>query len=269
MLDLTTIAGLPLGLDDAGQMVFGPDVVVDESKARLVDELVPVAMEPEACRGNREVAYYMANGVYRRGDAGRLADLPFRYELTLIPERRIGREYVKTFGHIHTPEPQSGLAWCEVCEVLVGTAHFIYQTLDPSEPGATLAYYVEARAGEKILVPPDLDHATINPGPGPLVFSDVVALGIGGNYDRFRATRGAAYYEVVDGGQPRFVANPAYRRVPPLRQVAVRDYPALDLTRDEPLYTAFLRGRAEKWGFLADPRLFASSFRDLAAEIGA
>ena len=223
MIDLKSLSGLPLSLDNAGQIVFGPDVVVEETKVRLLDELTPVALSPEVCRGSREVAYYMYNGVYRQSDAPRLAGVPMRYELTLFPSLRIGREFVKTVGHLHGPEPKSGIDYPEVCEVLVGTAHFLFQTLDLSGPSASAAFLVEARAGEKIVIPPGLDHLTINPGPGPLLFSDVVALGVTGIYDRFKAARGAAYLEVAENGQARFIPNPAYRTVPPLHKVALQD----------------------------------------------
>ncbi len=265
MLDLETLAGLPLSLDDVGQVVFGPDVVVEETKVRLFDELAPVAMTPEACRGNREVAYTMYNGVYRQGDAARLAGVPMRYELTLFPARRMGREFVKTLGHLHSSEPKSGIDYPEVCEVLAGTAHFLFQTLDVSGPSASAAFYVEARAGEKVIIPPGLDHLTINPGPGPLLFSDVVALGVTGIYDRFKAAHGAAYLEIAENGQPRFIPNPTYRTVPPLSRVALRDYPDLRLTRDDPLYTAFVDNRGEKWPFLTDPGQFWPAFPDLEA----
>ncbi len=75
--------------------------------------------------------------------------------------------------------------YAEVCEVLAGTAHFLFQTLDVAGPDATMAFYVEAQAGDKVLVPPGFDHCTINPGPEPLLFSDVIALGVTGIYDRF------------------------------------------------------------------------------------
>ncbi len=267
MLDLQLLSGLPLSLDDAGQLVFGPDIVVEEMKVRLVDELAPVAMEPAACQGCSEVAYYMYNGVYHQDDAAWLAGVLMRYELTLIPPRCMGREFVKTLGHVHAPEPTSGIAYAEVCEVLVGVAHFLFQTLDVSGPDASLVFCVEARAGEKVIFPPGLDHLTINPGPGPLLFSDVVALGMTGIYDRFRATRGAAYLEVVEDGRPRFIPNPAYRTVAPLSKVAPKDYPGLNLTCRVPLYTAFVQGRGENWPFLTDPRRFWPTFPDLEAAL--
>jgi len=257
-------SGLPIRLDEAGRLVCGPEVVIEEVKVRRFDELAPVALEPETCHGRQEPAYYMYNGVYRQADAGRLAGLGLRYELTLMPPLRMGRECVKTLGHRHCAEPRSGLDYAEVCEVLTGVAHFLFQTLDPSGPDASLAFYIEARAGDKVIIPPGLDHCTINPGPEPLLFSDVIAVGVNGIYDRFKAARGAAYLEVVQDGQACFIPNPAYRTVPHLQKVSPGDYPHLRLTRDEPLYTVFLEERGACWPFLADPSQFWAYFPDLA-----
>jgi len=269
MLNLEPISGLPMHLDESGQLVFGPEVVVQESKARLLDELTPVVKTPEACRGSREVAYYMYNGVYRQSDAARLEGVPLRYELTLMPPRRIGPEYVKTLGHLHAPEPKSGLGYAEVCEVLVGVAHFFFQTMDPTGPDAPLAFYVEVKAGQKVLIPPGLDHLTINPGPEPLLFSDVIALGVTGIYDRFKATRGAAYLEVAEDRASRFIPNPNYRAVAPLRQVVWKEHPELELTASVPLYTAFVRNRGKNWPFLTDPARFWDFFPELAETVKA
>jgi glucose-6-phosphate isomerase len=267
VLDLQNVSGLPIGLNDQGLLVFGQGVVVDERGVRLMEELTSVALEPAVCRGNSDIVYYMENGVYQQQDAGRLANVPMRYELTLIPARRIGREFVKTHGHLHHPEPQSGIDYAEVCEVLAGKAHFLFQTLNVTGPRASMAFYVEATAGQKVLMPPGFDHCTINPGPDALLFSDVIALGVSGIYDRFKTAGGAAYLEVSEDGQPLFIPNPTYQDVPPLLQIEPRDYPELELTSDVPLYTAFVRSRGGKWDFLLDPRRFWPTFRDLAAEL--
>jgi glucose-6-phosphate isomerase len=269
MRDLEELSGLPIGLDDAGLLVFGSDVIVDEHRERLLDALSPVVMTPDAARGSGDIAYYMDNGVYDRADAGRLAGVRMRYELTLMPPRTVGNEYVKTFGHIHHKEPVSGLEWTEVVEVLTGTAHFLLQTLDLTGPDADVVYLIEAGPGQKVLLPPGFDHCTINPGDEPLLFSDVIALGVAGDYGRFVATRGAAYLEVNGADGPEMIPNPTYRRVAPLTPVTPRDYPELHLTSTEPLYTVFVATRGELWPFLCDPRLFYPAFPDLRAVFAA
>jgi glucose-6-phosphate isomerase len=257
-----------MSLDDAGQLVFDPTIVVEETRVRLLDELTPVALDQAACQGSQEIAYYMYNGVYHQNDVAHLTGALMRYELTLIPTRQIGREFIKTFGHLHNAHPQSGLTYAEVCEVLVGTAHFFLQTLDVNGPHASANFYVAVSAGEKVVIPPDYDHLTINPGPGPLLFSDVIALEVRGIYDRYRTARGAAYLEVRDEtGEAQFIPNPNYRTVAPLQKLTLQDYPELHLTQDESLYTAFVKGGGltDRWAFLTDPGRFWSTFPDLEA----
>ena len=265
MLDLSALSGLPMQLDDAGQLHFEPDVEIEETRVRLLEELEPVALDPASCQANRAAAYYMWNGVRRREDAGRLAGLPLRYELTLLPPLRLGRECAKTFGHIHNAEPHSGRTYPEICEVLTGVAHFLFQTLDPRGPSADCALCVEVRAGQKLIFPSGLDHLTINAGTEPVLFSDVVALASRGLYDRFRATRGACYLLVDDGAGPHYVANPTYRAVPPLERLQARDYPEIALTTGRPLYTAFVQGRGEGWRFLTEPDCIELDLHSLQA----
>jgi glucose-6-phosphate isomerase len=263
MLNLEAISGLPLTMAETGTLLFGPEVVVDETKTRLLDELTPVALDQAVCRQSQDIAYYMYNGIYRNRDATRLANLPMRYELTLIPPRQIGREFIKTFGHIHNTEPKSGQTYAEVCEVLLGQAHFVFQTLDPAGPEANQAFYVEVNPGQKIIIPPGFDHLTINPGPEPLLFSDVISLEVYGVYDRFRSSRGAAYLEVNgEEGQAKFMPNPHYRAVAPLQALALNDYPQHHLSHHEPLYPAFVQ-HAGQWEFLTDPKRFWLDFPDL------
>jgi glucose-6-phosphate isomerase len=161
------------------------------------------------------------------------------------------------------------LSYAEVCEVLVGTAHFLLQTLDPSGPTADAVFYIEAKAGDKVIIPPGFDHLTINPGPEPLLFADVISLEVFGVYDRFRAVRGGAYLEISgENGLAQFTPNPFYRAVVPLQKIESGDYPELHLTRAEPLYTAFVQEKAENWGFLTNPGYFWSTFPDLKQQYG-
>jgi glucose-6-phosphate isomerase, archaeal len=265
MLDLRKLSGLDLQVGDDGRLVFGPDVVVSDHGERPLGALAGLMEASAVAQDSRDIAYYMDNGVYRRQDADRLAQVPMRYELTLIPPRKVGREFIKTHGHRHFPEPKSGLEHPEICEVLVGTAHFLFQTLDLAGPSAGAAFLIEAKPGQKVIFPPGFDHVTINPGPEPVLFSDVVALGVKGIYERYVATHGAVYLEVEEAGRPVFVPNPTYCHVPPLRRIAAAEYPALRLTDDLPLYTAFVEGRGAGWEFLNEPGRFWAEFPDLAS----
>jgi glucose-6-phosphate isomerase, archaeal len=261
-LDLKELSGLPIRLDKHGFLISDPDVRIDETRTRVLDELTEVYLDQAACRGP-EAAYWMFNGVYVESDRLRLSKSPIRYELTLFPDKFIGREYIKSHGHLHKTEPHSGIDYPEICEVLVGTAHFLFQTLDPQGPSSSEAFYVEVKAGEKIIIMPGYDHLTINPGPGPLLFSDVVALTCGGIYQRFKDSGGAAYLEEEHAGQAQFIPNPKYVALPALRRAVPKEFPQLDLCKGKSLYAAFLENAGENWPFLWKPELFKGLFPDL------
>ena len=261
-MDLRTMSGLPLSIDAQGKLRVDSEVVVDEYRTRVLDELTAVYLDPQACRG-QQVAYEMFNGVYARKDLPRLEGLAVRYELTLFPALLIGSEYVKTLGHIHLPESRSGIDNPEICEVVLGRAHFFFMKLNPDGTSASEAFFVEVSAGQKIIIPPGYDHLTINPGPGPMLFADVIALGVGGNYARMKAAGGAAYLEVEKNGSAAFIPNPRHVSHPPLHQLGVMEFPEIHLTAEQPLYTAFVESRAQDWEFLWRPELYRDQYPGL------
>lgn len=258
-MDLSAISGLPMRLDQVGNLIFDSEVLVEEYRLRVFDELTPVYLDEQSCRGN-QVAYEMFNGVNLQKDQDRVGGLPVRYELTLFPALKIGREYVKTLGHIHVPEIRSGIDHPEICEVLVGRAHFFFMKGNLDEASPDEAFFIEVRAGQKMIIPPGYDHLTINPGPGPMLFSDVVSRDVRGNYERMKAARGAVYLEVEENGVPAFIPNPHYRSYPLLQQKYTREFANLSLTIHKPLYSAFVETCAQDWEFLWRPELFHAEF---------
>jgi glucose-6-phosphate isomerase, archaeal len=263
-MDLRQISGLGLELDDQGNLHLEASLAVEERRFRRLDELTAVYLDQEACRGDR-VAYEMINGVVAAEDVDRLAGLPVRYELTFFPALKIGQEYVKTLGHIHLPERVSGIDHPEICEVLAGRAHFFFMRLNPDGKSAERAFYVELTTGQKIIIPPGYEHLTINPGPGPMLFSDVVARAVGGNYERMKAARGAVYLEVERDQKSAFIPNPHYHSHPTLTQVYPKEFPQIGLVSAEPLYTTFRRTRGEGWEFLWRPETYPQYFPELSS----
>lgn len=258
-MDLSQIGGLPMQLDEQGCLHLDASLAIEERRVRQLDELTPVYLDQIACRGE-QAAYEMINGITADEDSEQLSGLPVRYELTWFPALKIGQEYVKTLGHIHFPESGSGIDPPEICEVLVGRAHFLFMKLNPDGFSAEDAFYIELTAGQKLIIPPGYNHLTINPGPGPMLFSDVVARTVRGNYASIIKAGGAVYLEVERGQAPVFIPNPRYRSHPILRRVYPKEFPQLQLVSGEPLYTVFRRTLAKGWEFLWHPELYASQF---------
>jgi glucose-6-phosphate isomerase len=269
-VDLTQLTGLPVTLHDDGRLTFAPDVEVQDAGVRLVRALCRVAYDEAACEAASEdrPAYFMYNGVARQADKARITNWGLRYELTSIPAGCIGPECMKTLGHRHKLMPGKAMRDAEVCEVVHGTAHFLFEFPGERRGETPVVYYVEAGPGDKVLFPPDTLHCTINPGAEPAVFTDVVVQGLSGDYADFQATQGASYIELCQEGQaPCFIPNPRYRSLPPLRRVAARDWPEQGITKSVPLYTAFLE-HGPAWAFLKDPELFWPTFAELRGAIG-
>lgn len=246
--DLSIRAGIALSLH-SGVAELGPDLLVEEDRVRRLAELAPVVAEPVGRRGRR-IEYRMLNGVRRAQDTG-LQELPLRYELTIMGGRPIGSEAAKTFGHIHVRPPGAQFGYPEVVEIVHGEAGFLIQDLraSPAGPTSTVAWLVRAKAGDWVVLPPELAHVTIDLGAGPLVFSDVIDRRATGIYSRVGEAAGFAWYVGRDG---RPWHNPRYAEVPPLIEVDAIEWsrPAAGI-----LYQVFQRD-PEALSWLSDPAMF-------------
>ncbi|HVO42223.1 MAG TPA: glucose-6-phosphate isomerase family protein [Aggregatilineales bacterium] len=257
---MASLANVGLQMEWAadGTLTFDPNIVVEETVSRPRERLRSVALEPDSCLPPDQVQYWMYNGLALKSDRERLAATGMRYELTLMFPRSLGREKAKTLGHLHSSPPQGRLSYPEICEVLHGTAYFVFQTMDSATRGAPFCGVVEVHAGEKVIIPPNLHHLTINAGDDSLLFADVIPLAARGIYQPLAAMHGAAHL-YTDGG---WIVNPGYTQVGTLQRWPVRDYPALNLTADRPLYRTFVEN-PEYLEWMVQPEHFASAFPDI------
>lgn len=248
--DLSSRAGIALSLR-SGAVRLGPDLLVEEDRVRRLAELAPVMADPVGRRGRR-VEYRMINGV-READDTRLQGHPLRYELTIMGGRPIGSEAAKTFGHVHVRPAGAMLGYPEVVEVVHGEAGFLIQDLraSPDGPMSTAAWLVRARPGDWLILPPELAHATIDLGAGPLVFSDVIDRRATGIYSGVAVAAGFAWYVGSDG---RLRPNPHYVEVPRLIEVDAVEWsgPAAGT-----LYRMF-RNDPDAFTWLSHPAIFPS-----------
>ncbi|MEM3030807.1 MAG: glucose-6-phosphate isomerase family protein [Candidatus Micrarchaeia archaeon] len=142
-----------------------------------------------------------------------LAEKGLRYDITILPPIRLGKEFNKTMGHYH-PEAREGLSYCELYEVLQGRAHYLLQKREGGKIADVLL--VRARKGDAVPIPPNYGHITINPGKTPLVMANLVARDFESIYQDYLNMRGGAYYELADGS---FRQNPMYGKLPELKVI--------------------------------------------------
>ncbi|HMK48227.1 MAG TPA: glucose-6-phosphate isomerase family protein [Methanocella sp.] len=145
-----------------------------------------------------QALYYMYRDLaMSRQDRSIIMDHALRYDITIIPPGTIGAEFIKTAGHYHPEIGQSGMTYPEVYEVLHGTAHYLLQRCSGGRMVDVVM--IEAREGDKVIIPPNYGHVTINPSNKELKMSNWVSRKFSSIYEPYKKCGGAAYFELSDG----------------------------------------------------------------------
>jgi glucose-6-phosphate isomerase len=193
--------------------------------------------------------YYMYRDLARNEEEReKIHSQHLRYDITIIPPNMLGVEFTKTAGHFH-PEAVAGVSYPEVYEVLEGEALYLMQKEDLSD-----VYIVEAEAGDKVIIPPNYGHITINPSNKPLKMGNWVCADFSSIYAPFREKRGGAYYKTTSG----WIENPSYGNLPKMRIVPPTNFENMGLTKGSSMYG--LVERIESLSFLRAPQNFSSLF---------
>ena len=237
------INGVTVELD--GSRLFEEGLELRPS-IRMLGDLNGVLFDRKvAAKQDDRALYYM----YRQVGCGRNPTFQkkgIRYDITIIPEYDIGRELNKTLGHYHSVA-EKGLSYPEMYEVIKGEALYVFQK------NVSNAYYdaliVSADAGDKVLVPPNYGHITVNRGRGTLVMANLVSDFFKPDYQSIIDKRGGVVYALTDGST---VLNDEYKSVR-IRHVkgAESVSPA---ARNTDLHDQFLAD-PDKFEFLQKPHL--------------
>ena len=182
---------------------FQPDI-------RYAYDLKPVLYQPEMLNDNFP-AYFMYRDSYRNEEEKeRIAKADLRFDYTITPPNRIGKEYIKTYGHYH---PEAGkLSYPELYQVIEGEAVFVLQKRGERDDTIESLAIVEVDEGEAIIVPPGYGHVMINRTEERLITSNWVCRSFKSIYEPYTVLRGACYYLTEDG----WIRNKNYSEVPEL-----------------------------------------------------
>jgi glucose-6-phosphate isomerase len=200
--------------------------------------------------------YYMYRDLYlSRSDREKLLQQNLRYDITIIPSGMLGREYMKTAGHYHPPVKGGRVTYPELYEVLEGEALYLLQNKDLSD-----VVVVYATAGDKVLVPPDYGHVTINRSNKTLKMANFVARDFSSLYEPYREMGGAAYFFTKDG----WIKNERCGKAGELRRVEAPDSKrlrSLGLTKSREMYPQIREPGA--LDYLTNPEESSELFQDL------
>ncbi|RLI85638.1 MAG: glucose-6-phosphate isomerase [Archaeoglobales archaeon] len=219
-----------------------------KADVRWAYDLKPVLAYPNELRENFP-AYYMFRDVYySEEDYKIIRKHGLRFDITVIPPNKVGKEFIKTFGHYH-PIAEDNLSYTEIYEVLEGEAIYILQRAEGDRIVDVMV--VEAGEGDGVVVPPNYGHVTINPSKKELRMANWVYRNFKSIYEPYKRFRGACYYYTEDG----WIVNDRYSEVPEMRFARPTK---LGLGKDEKIYN--LVRNIEKLEFLYKPSRYFEMF---------
>ncbi len=176
--------------------------------------------------------YYMYRDLYiSKRDHALIKENDVRYDITIIPPSNMGSEYVKTAGHYHPKVKGTDYTYPEVYEVLSGEAHYLLQKYENSR--VTDVVLVEAKEGDKVIVPPNYGHVTINSSNKELKMANWVSNQFSSIYEPYRECKGAVYFELTDG---RLIKNENYANLPEIRHLKPTNLKELGFSKNKEMY---------------------------------
>ena len=255
MIDLTARAGFPVWLDPEGlTLTFDPGITTAPVVVRRLDEVRGLLQDPAATGPDHLYTIYMDVRVPGVGDTLRANGLG--YGAVVYNHGALGREALRSQGHVHSVAPDTGVGYSELYEIWHGRALVYMQDSATADVGDVIV--VEAGPGHKVAIPPGWAHATVNVGDGPMAFGAVYALDARLLYEPLRRLQGTAHYVLSDGS---LEPNPRYRSLPQARRCAPHELPEVGVASGRPA----LAGDAARLAFVARPERHPQLWNRLVA----
>ncbi len=177
-----------------------------------------------------------------------------QYDITIIPPVMLGAEQNKTKGHYHPEKPSTGVTYPEIYEILSGRAACLLQK---GENGSvTDVVVIKGSAGDKILIPPNYGHITINTSCEVLKMANLVCSRFSSEYGAIEKSKGGAYF-FLSGN--RAIKNKNYGKIPEIRDVKQK-FRALRIERRKGLYEQIHK---HIFRFLTHPEEYEDDFKKI------
>ncbi|MCK5107393.1 MAG: glucose-6-phosphate isomerase [Nanoarchaeota archaeon] len=200
--------------------------------------------------------YYMYRDVHLKEDEVKFRKNKVRYDITVIPPHKFGKEEVKTLGHYHPHLKGKRISYPEIYEVLHGEGIFLIQNKKGSKIVDAIA--IKGKKGDIIIVPPNYGHITINPSKKVLIMCNLVSNSFSSIYKDIIKKHGAGYYYIIEGGKGKFIKNPSYKNLPYLR--LKKNKKEFGLCKN--IYEDFVK-KPEKYDMLNNPDKYEIEFKKL------
>ena len=256
MIDISPYAGFEARLEpETLTLAFGKGIQTAPVTVRYLDEVRPMLQDPDSDGPEHLYTIYM--DVRAPGVTDALPGRGLGYGAVVYNHGAVGRELLRSQGHVHSTSPETGVACSELYEFWHGRGLVYMQ--NTATPEVDDVIVVEAGPGDKVAIPPGWAHATINAGDEPMVFGAVYAPAARLLYDPLRKLQGMAHYVLADGT---LEPNSAYQRVPEARRQSAHAFPEQGLEAGQPVLQA-LAGDETRLDFVSRPEAFPALWERL------
>lgn len=210
----------------------------------------------------KDVLYFGTRYMEKAEDEEIFVSNDYMADLTVINPGKVGNEFVKTVGHYHQNVPGLIIAYPEVYEAVSPNMEYLLQS-EPDKDGKVDVLWVVTEPGDKVVMPPNWGHVSMNVGEKPGIEVDLQKRDNpnGSDYSMFKERIGGAFYRTVEG----LVKNSNYE-VASLRIVRPLERPDMGLTKGKALYDSFTEG-PKTFDYLLHPEKYDFSLDGLFADI--
>ena len=237
---------------DTMDFLYGEGVCGPTPEKRTLDQIRPSLMDP-GCTGP-EYVYSIVMDVFKKEHREDLLRRGLLYGAVTYQKGRLGREPIRSQGHIHAVSPSCGASTCEVYEIWDGEACIYMQEFGGDDAGNCYAVY--GKAGDVIIVPPGWVHATVNASPDkPMTFGAWCVRDYGFDYTDVRRHKGIAFFPVFENARLVWEKNENYRSGK-LTEKTARTYPDFGLSSCESIYRQY-EANPQRFRFVTNPQEFA------------
>ena len=244
IINLSEYVPYELEVNKSTGLIVKADNIPLKYATRKVADMSSVAYDQEWLKETQNTIdlYYMYRDFTREEDKELFKQHNIRFDITIIPPFKLGKELVKTAGHFH-PEIKQGVSYPEVYEVMHG--HGIYLLQNQSIMNDKIEIIIiKGKKGDQILIPPGFGHITINPSTDePLIMNNLVSSKFSSIYGSIKEKKGAAYI-LLEGND--WIKNPNYSQE---LDITTKEPTRLD---SKPFYLSFIEN-PDKWIFLNEP----------------
>lgn len=233
----------PLGFA-YGKGSFGPKV-----ENRKLDDIRKNLLDPACC--GPKIVYSIAMDIGRIEDRERIIEKNLLYGAVTYAKGQLGKEPVRSQGHIHAISSSCNMSTCEVYEIWNGEAYIYMQEYADDYPGRCFA--VSAKSGDIVIVPPGWVHCTITKDiKKNLTFGAWCVRDYGFDYKGVKAHKGVAWFPVVENNEIHFIANNNYDKNELIVKES-RNYDEFGIVKGKPIYTQFIEN-PDKFLFVSRPQ---------------